>query len=153
VTAAIVLAVGAAVLLLVGGGGSDVQLEPPEPPRAAVPESAAPAPDAPVPLPARNVFEYRATAVGRREPVPPGSGLLARRIEPAEGGSQPHDGPVRLVGLVRRAVDLEVAVSIDGQVVILAPGEQAGGYTLVAVEEDLAVRLAGPEGELVLPLP
>ena len=56
----------------------------------------------------------------------------------------PH--PVRLIGLVRQPGGLRVAVAVLGEIVLLRPGESAGGYTLVALD-DAGVRLRGPDGQ------
>lgn len=52
---------------------------------------------------------------------------------------------LRLVGLVRRPDGLRAAVAIAGEVVVLKRGESAGGWTLVALDEEGA-RLRGPDG-------
>jgi hypothetical protein len=49
------------------------------------------------------------------------------------------------VGVVRRDGRLCAALAIGGEVVLLAPGESAGGVTVLAVQED-GVRLRGPDG-------
>ncbi len=67
---------------------------------------------------------------------------------PATLASSPTPSPepaLRLVGLVRRPDGLRAAVSIAGEVVVLKRGESAGGWTLVALDEEGA-RLRGPDG-------
>jgi len=60
---------------------------------------------------------------------------------------------VRLVGLVLRAGRRVAALSIDGEVVLLGPGESASGYSVLAVSGE-AVRLRGADGhEDTLALP
>jgi hypothetical protein len=54
--------------------------------------------------------------------------------------------PVRLIGLVRQPGGLRVAIAVLGEIVLLRPGESAGGYTLVALD-DSGVRLRGPDGQ------
>ncbi len=54
--------------------------------------------------------------------------------------------PVRLIGLVRQPDALRVAIAVLGELVLLRPGESAGGYTLVAMD-DAGVRLRGPDGQ------
>ena len=49
------------------------------------------------------------------------------------------------MGVVRRDGRLRAALSIGGEIVLLAPGEAAGGVTVLAVLED-GVRLRGPDG-------
>jgi hypothetical protein len=45
------------------------------------------------------------------------------------------------------------ALSIAGEVLVLAPGETAEGYTLLAIDEETGVRLGSPDGELALVWP
>jgi hypothetical protein len=49
------------------------------------------------------------------------------------------------VGVVKRDGRLRAALSIGGEIVLLAAGESAGGVTVLAVQED-GVRLRGPDG-------
>ena len=53
--------------------------------------------------------------------------------------------PVRLVGLVRQPGGLRAALAINGEIVLLRVGEEAEGWTLVALDEAQA-RLRGPDG-------
>jgi hypothetical protein len=57
------------------------------------------------------------------------------------------------VGLVERGERRAVALSIDGEVVVLGEGESVGGFTVLVVGDE-AVTLRCPEGdEETLPLP
>ena len=96
----------------------------------------------PAPETGRNLFEF-----GRQEP----SARLSQIIEPHEDRrtapeSTTTPDAVRFVGVVHRGEDVRAALSILGEVVILAPGEAASGYTLLAVDEDMGARLRGPSG-------
>jgi hypothetical protein len=109
-------------------------------PRTQVPATL---PDPPAPAAAlRNVFEYGPQPGDRRvsQPFPEPS---AR--EEATPTSQPAD-PVRLVGLVSRGGLLRAALAIEGEVTVLAPGQQAFGYTLLSIDRDGDVRLKAPNG-------
>jgi hypothetical protein len=124
-----------------GGGGagapslpSRANASPAHPPLAS--EDRSPAAD-----PNRNPFEY---APQERPKAPALTEPRERRPAPPPTVSAP---PVVLVGLVHRGPDLLAAVSILGEVVVLAPGESSSGYTLVAVDEDLGARLRGPSGD------
>jgi hypothetical protein len=96
----------------------------------------------------RNVFEYggdarptRSAPATEAHPAP----------TPAPVVDSPRD-PVRLVGVLRRSGEVRAALAILGEVVILAPGETASGYTLIAIDEDTGARLRVPSGaEIVAP--
>jgi len=91
------------------------------------------------PQPTRDPFHYAdepALRAGPRGGPPPA-------LTPSPTPSP--ERAVRLVGLVRRPGGLRAAVAIAGEVVVLRPGESAGGWTLVALDEDGA-RLRGPDG-------
>jgi hypothetical protein len=61
---------------------------------------------------------------------------------------------VRVAGLVRRSGQLKAALVIRGEMTLAGKGEQAGGYTVLEVDEESGVRLRGPDGaEMVLPPP
>jgi hypothetical protein len=52
---------------------------------------------------------------------------------------------VRLVGFVRRGRGLAAALFVNGEVVLAGPGEDAGGFAVLAVDEE-GVRLRGADG-------
>lgn len=66
--------------------------------------------------------------------------------------STPAPEPVvRLTGFVRRGGTLRAALSVRGEVWLLAVGEAASGFTLLAADEEAGVRLRDPLGaELAL---
>ncbi len=111
---------------------------------AAVPGAAA----APEPSQLRDVFRYA------DQPQP----LAAPREGPRAGpdplavASPAPEGP-RLVGLVRRSGRLLAALAVDGAIRIAAPGESAGGITVLSVSDDgVRIRRAdGTEARLELP--
>jgi hypothetical protein len=125
-------------------------------PRAA---AAAAAPDAgveaaPPPVRVRNVFEFadRTQAAPLAAPLPALSVPPPLAIEPMALASPPS--PVRLVGFVRKEGTLLAALSLSGTVVVLAVGEEAEGYSVLALDEDAGVTLRTPDGsERVLPPP
>jgi hypothetical protein len=137
----------------IGSGGGVPLAE--RPPAAGPRPSSTPVPTpSPTALPvlrplARNIFEYA------REPSPP---LLPAAtpatLQPHPAEAAPSPGlSVRLVGLVGSTSEMKVALAVDGQIVVLAPGEAQLGYRVLAIDEDTEVRVSGPDGELVLPLP
>jgi hypothetical protein len=93
----------------------------------------------------RNPFEYGGGAAPR-EPRPgrtprPASEALAE-VEPAPPLR------VRLVGVVRPSSGpVKAALSVDGEVVLLAPGGAAEGYTVLEILDDQSVRVRIPSGE------
>ncbi len=98
----------------------------------------------------RDIFRYADDP--RVAPTPPGR----------PGGSQgtavsdeatPPPARARLIGLVQRSSRHMAAVIIDGEVLLLAEGESALGFTVLDIREE-AVRLRDPEGnEETLELP
>ena len=61
---------------------------------------------------------------------------------------------VRVAGLIRRGGELKAALVVDGEMTLAGKGGRAGGYTVLAVDDEAGVRLRGPDGtETVLPPP
>ena len=134
------------------GGGRTSTSPPPIATAAAPPprQTLAPEDRAPGFETGRKLFEY-----GREEhPAKPfGIAEPHERHRTAPEATPPSD-PVRLVGVVRRGGEVRAALSVLGEVVILAPGETSSGYTLLAIDEDLGARLRGPSGtEVTAPAP
>jgi hypothetical protein len=94
--------------------------------------------------PTRNVFEYVAPAPMLARPSVPVTRPVPVMTLPAVRATP---SPVRLVGILRRGAGLRAALSIRGEVYVLAPGEGAGGYTVIGIDEDIGVRLRTPEGD------
>ena len=140
-----------AVLVLVAtrGAGRAVAPNPPGAKRLASSPAAVPAPSAPVAVESvRDPFRY-----GDAPTPAPSPGRSARVAPPPAAPPPPAEPAFRLVGIVTRDGRLCAALSIGGEVVLLAPGESAGGVTVLAVQED-GVRLRSPDGrDEVLPLP
>ncbi len=109
---------------------------PPSVPQGALVDRTAPAPVL------RNVFEYGSRLVEGSRPsqAPPPPAM-----DPTPPPSQAPE-PVRLVGIVSRGGSPKAALVIDGEVVVLATGQQAEGYTLLSIDSDTGVRVKGPEG-------
>jgi hypothetical protein len=127
-----------------------------EPVRAVVPRPAVDhAPDA-ASSPAadvRNVFEFADRAETAPAPMPLPPVVIPLPLDPPPA-LQPSIAPIRLVGFVRRGGTLRAALSLTGNVAVLAPGEEADGYSVLAVDEDAGVTVRSPDGaELVLPPP
>lgn len=93
----------------------------------------------------RNLFQYgdATAAPGPMAPQTP---------RPAPAVTTPiPETHVTLVGIVRREDGPRAALSIDGNVVVLAAGQSAEGYTVVEVSDETGVRVRTPEGsELVI---
>jgi hypothetical protein len=106
--------------------------------------SAAPSPSL------RNVFEY--VSAGSRPAAPVPSTAAVAPVAPA-ALAPPAAPPVRLVGLLRRGAQVKVALAITGETVVLASGESAGGYTVMAIDEDEGVRVRTPDGSTIVLVP
>jgi hypothetical protein len=136
------------VVALTRGAGRGA---PPAPKRAADvvrPRSPGPAVSAretaEAPLLSRDPFEY----VDDRPSVPRGPAEESRRIRDLRGAASPSPSadPVHLVGLVRRDGALLAALSIGGEVEVVAVGDEAAGYRVLSIDEDAGARLRGPDG-------
>jgi hypothetical protein len=92
--------------------------------------------------PLRNVFEYGPLPEARVEPRDRPEPRLA---QPPEGIADATE-PVRFVGVVARGERACAALVIEGEVVLLAPGESSAGYTLLAVDADEGAHLRTPAG-------
>jgi hypothetical protein len=112
----------------------------PPPPSVAL----APPPAPPNPRLSRNPFEY---AEPRAIPVRPTALFKGPLSSPSSANAS--TAPVKLVGFVHRRGALGVILSIRGEVLLLTVGEQGGGYTLVAADEEKGARLTGPDGSAV----
>jgi hypothetical protein len=96
------------------------------------------------PLLSRDPFEYADDRGSlSRGPAEDGSRIGDR---PVIAPSSPKPEPVRLVGLIRRDGALRAALSIEGQVEVLGVGDEAEGYRVISIDEDVGVRLRGPDG-------
>jgi hypothetical protein len=101
------------------------------------------APPAPEPVPIESVRDpFRYADLPR---VPPPAPPPVRAAAPVPLPTPTPEPAYRLVGVVARGGRLRAALSIGGEIVLLAPGETAGGVTVLAVHED-GVRLRGPDG-------
>jgi hypothetical protein len=105
------------------------------------------------PVPARNVFEYAASARPALTAKPAPRATYAPVEVPPVAAIVASAEPVRLVGLVQRGGTLRAALSISGEVVILGTGETAEGYRVLSIDAE-GVRLREPDGaERALALP
>lgn len=140
IAAGVVLVMGALLLRDMGGRAP----LPSPSPRA---RAARPAPSARVQPPAsdRNVFEFAPRVVQHAPfPRPPAPVVL----EPPRMPVPPPPPPVRFVGLVRRGGTLRAALQVHGEPAVVGMGEAAGGYTVIAIDED-GVRLRAADGSVL----
>ncbi len=134
------------VVLSTRGAGRAVAPVESEPPRPASAPAASSLP-APVALESvRDPFRYADM------PAPAKAVRTAPTQPPPPTPTTPPEPAFRVVGVVIRDGRLCAALAIAGDVVLLAPGESAGGITVLAVQED-GIRLRGPDGrdEVVSP--
>jgi hypothetical protein len=131
-----------------GPGAATSVAPPPPPPRASILQQNGPPPP-PAPDPSRNPFLYGGLVEPEEEPV-----REPRRAPVATPAPTPSPASVRLVGLVGQGGQLRAALAIEGDVLVAAAGEDAGGYHVLSVDPDAGVRLRTPDGvELVLEPP
>jgi hypothetical protein len=93
------------------------------------------------PPPSRNVFRYL------DDPMPSAPSPDSE-VAPSEAPPAPPPA-VRLIGFVRRGEGLKAALSILGEVVVCAPGEEVSGYGIVSVDEEEGVRVRAPDGAIL----
>lgn len=138
VLAAVLLA--AALLMRDLGGGAPPPIPPPRARPARPIRSSAP----PAPAIARNVFEFgpraapEATLRPALAPMPTLAPSIAPPVEPA----------VQFVGLVRKAGAVKAVLKVRGETVVVAAGEAAGDYRVLAIDDD-GVRLQARDGTIV----
>ena len=140
----VAVAVGVLVAVVVMRDiGGEAPLSPTRPP----PRPARPVRSGSAPLPAitRNVFEYAARAAP--EPTSrPAAPLTTPSLPPVV--VEPVTPVVRLLGLVRRGGVIKAALQIQGESVVVGPGELAGDYRVVGIDED-GVRLRARDGTTI----
>ena len=143
VASAGVLGVVLAILLLrePGPGASARPAEEPAPRRSAPPARTA---DPDLPWPERDPFRYaedrRPTAASAPPPI---------RAAPSPPPVATAN-PLRLIGVVRKGGTVKAAVSMWGETVVMAEGEESRGYKVLSIDDE-GVRLQGPDGsELTL---
>jgi hypothetical protein len=140
---ALVTVLGVAILAALAWSPAVIQPEPPVGRSRPTPAGGLPSgPETPVSGRLRDVFAY-----ADAEPsavVAPRPAVSAISVPPPLAPAPPS--PVALVGFVRKAGELRVALSIRGEVNVLAEGGSAGGYAVVTIDEDRGVTLRDPEG-------
>ena len=140
-----VLGVVLAILLLrpPGPSASARPAEDPAPRRSAPPARAA---DPDLPWPARDPFRYAEEHRQGTASAPP---PIKAAPSPAPA---PSANPLRLIGVVRKGGTVKAAVSLWGETVVMAEGEESRGYKVLSIDDEGGVRLRGPDGsELTLP--
>ena len=140
---ALAAVLGAGILFALAWSPAVITPGPPsDRPRAAAAGSASAVPDGTVPERLRNIFVYDEPA---RE-------AMAPRVQPLPEVSVPPTlalpppSPLALVGFVRQGGVVRAAVSIRGEVTVLARDESADGYVVLAIDEDRGVTLRDPDG-------
>jgi hypothetical protein len=140
----VILAIGAAVLGLSFLVRPGPEPSVPRPPRRAAADARPAPPETPAPGASdRNVFEFVEAAAPRATAPPKPTPIPSVEAPPSPPAPPPA---VRLVGLVHRGGALRAALSVRGTVVILGLGEESEGYRVLSIDEDIGVRLAGPDG-------
>jgi hypothetical protein len=121
-------------LAVARSGGSPAAAARPTPREtpAAVPSSALPI----APETLRDIFRF----ADDRDPSPAAPAFVEDEAAPAP----PPSGP-RLVGLLWRSGRLVAVLALDGEVVLVGPGESAAGVTVVSVGDD-SVRIRRGDG-------
>jgi hypothetical protein len=93
----------------------------------------------------RNPFEYGGPAAPVREARPQRTPAPAVEVLAEVRPTPPR---VRLVGVVRPPAGVvKAALAVDGEVLLLAPGGAADGYTVLEILDDQGVRVRTPSGE------
>ena len=93
------------------------------------------------PASTRNVFEYAPRPAVDAPPRPPAPMVM----DAPPVVVPPLAPPVRLVGLVRGGGTLKAALQVHGDSMTVGLGEAAGGYTVVAIDDD-GVKLRAADG-------
>jgi hypothetical protein len=104
----------------------------------------------------RDPFRYLEEGTASASGAPGPRGSSADKVEgggPRDTVAEAPAQPVRLVGLVRQAGTLKAALSVGGQVAVVAAGESHLGFRVVTIDADRGVRVEGPDGfDAVLPV-
>jgi hypothetical protein len=106
--------------------------------------------------PARDVFRYTGSGDAETAASARGASVGAELVAPPALSPPPSapKGP-RLIGLLRRGGVLLAALWVDGETLVVGEGGSAGGYTVVAVDDEgvtlrdaagSTVTLSTPEG-------
>jgi hypothetical protein len=130
--------------LALRGPGPGADARPSETVAPKPPATLAPAFDPAMPWPARDPFRY-ADEEPRVPPSLPSAAIVVPPLAPAPVPA-PSMAPLRLIGLVRKAGAVKAALSLWGETVVLGVGEEAGGYRVLAIDEESGVKLRGPDG-------
>jgi len=69
-----------------------------------------------------------------------------RELPEPEAPAATGAGP-RLVGFIEQGDAVRAALALAGRVVLVAPGEDVEGYSVLGVDPDRGVTLRSPEGE------
>jgi hypothetical protein len=134
-------------------GRSAASQAPPVRPR---PAAAGPAPASAWPaVPPRNPFEYaESPQPGAMEPRPAAPRAPTPPATLAETARPPGGPAVKLIGLLRQGKALKAVLQVQGEVVVVAAGAEAGDYEVLSIDEERGVRLrVRGGGELTLPPP
>jgi hypothetical protein len=104
-----------------------------------------PALEAAAARPRRDLFRFGSAETAPSRAVP------RRTLPEAEPPAASIGGP-RLVGFIEQGDAVRAALAMEGRVVLVAPGEDVEGYSILRVDPDQGVTLRGPDGaELELP--
>jgi hypothetical protein len=144
---AVILLVGlVATLALARSGSKEGAVPVASPPGVAAPTPVPATPPPPDPETLRDVFRFADEPAGTAGSGPASVRSEARDVTPVA------EGP-RLVGLIRRGESLLAAVAVDGQLVLVRPGDAVGGARVSRVTEEGVVLRRADGSELRLDLP
>jgi hypothetical protein len=110
----------------------------------------------PVPftVPARDVFRYAEADGAEERPVGGARAAVVLDPPPALAPEAPPApaGP-RLIGLLRRGGTPHAALALDGEALVVKEGDRAGGYTVLAVDDEGVTLRDAAGGTVTLTLP
>jgi hypothetical protein len=95
----------------------------------------------------RNLFEYGEAPAATRTPAAVVAVPTANVATLDLAATRPV--PIKLVGLVHQPGGLRAALSVHGDVVLAAQGQNVDGYTVVSIDEDSGVVVNGPDGRAI----
>ncbi len=140
------LALALCAVVWTRGAGPRPASDPPRPrPSLAGPRDSEDARESvPLSSPVRDPFRYESELAALPRPSP--------RLPLAPSGPRAASGAaLRVVGFLEVGGVIKAVLSVSGDIVVVGPGEPAGPFIILSVDEETGVRVKGPEGEVQLP--